>query len=145
MKAHVGVDSEKKIIHSVVATAANVADCTLLAESLHGEGMKVWAIRPIGVDRSDSGSCARGTGYDPQPVQLERLQRRNGTRQEPHQVASTFESGARGCRDDGAVRVSEGAPPWTEEEHQPTIRHLHAGARQECLRLAAEKTLSASA
>jgi len=42
MKAHVGVDSKTKMIHSVVATAANVADCTVLPELLHGEETKVW-------------------------------------------------------------------------------------------------------
>jgi len=42
MKAHVGVDSKTKMIHSVVATAANVADSTVLAELLHGEERKVW-------------------------------------------------------------------------------------------------------
>jgi IS5 family transposase len=30
MKAHVGVDSQTRLIHSVVATAANAADCTML-------------------------------------------------------------------------------------------------------------------
>ena len=42
MKAHVGVDSKTKMIHSVVATAANVADCTVLPELLHGVETKVW-------------------------------------------------------------------------------------------------------
>jgi len=42
MKAHVGVDSQTKLIHSVVATAANVADGTVLPELLHGEETKVW-------------------------------------------------------------------------------------------------------
>jgi transposase, IS5 family len=42
MKAHVGVDSKTKLIHSVVATAANVADGTVLPELLHGEETKVW-------------------------------------------------------------------------------------------------------
>src|ERR1017187_1319568 len=42
MKAHVGVDSKTKIIHSAVVTAANVADCTVLPELLHGEETKVW-------------------------------------------------------------------------------------------------------
>ena len=37
MKAHVGVDSKTKLVHSVVATAANVADSTVLPELLHGE------------------------------------------------------------------------------------------------------------
>ena len=42
MKAHVGVDSKTKMIHSVVATAANVADSTVLPELLHGEETRVW-------------------------------------------------------------------------------------------------------
>ena len=36
-KAHVGVDSKTKMIHSVVATAAHVADSRVLPELLHGE------------------------------------------------------------------------------------------------------------
>ncbi len=37
MKGHVGVDSKTKLIHSVVATPANVADSAVLPELLHGE------------------------------------------------------------------------------------------------------------
>lgn len=36
MKAHVGVDVETKLIHSVAATAANGADGRMLPELLHG-------------------------------------------------------------------------------------------------------------
>src|SRR5215471_8944243 len=42
MKAHVGVDSKTKIIHTAVATAANVADSTMLRDLLHGEETRVW-------------------------------------------------------------------------------------------------------
>ena len=42
MKAHVGVDSKTKVIHSAVVTAANVADATVLPELLHGEETRVW-------------------------------------------------------------------------------------------------------
>jgi IS5 family transposase len=42
MKAHIGVDSRTKIIHAVVATAANVADSQVLADLLHGEETRVW-------------------------------------------------------------------------------------------------------
>ena len=42
MKAHVGVDNKTKLIHSVAATAANVADSRMLAELLHGEETDVW-------------------------------------------------------------------------------------------------------
>jgi transposase, IS5 family len=43
MKAHVGVDSKTKLIHSVAATAANVHDATVLPDLLHGCGVT----RPI--------------------------------------------------------------------------------------------------
>lgn len=42
MKAHVGVDAESKLIHSVAATAANVADCRMLPVLLHGDETGVW-------------------------------------------------------------------------------------------------------
>jgi IS5 family transposase len=42
MKAHIGVDSKNKLIHSVVATAANVADSTVLPDLLHGDETRVW-------------------------------------------------------------------------------------------------------
>ncbi len=42
MKAHVGVDSQTKLIHSVVATAANLADARALPHLLHGEETRVW-------------------------------------------------------------------------------------------------------
>lgn len=42
MKAHVGVDSKSKLVHTVVATAAHVADSTVLPELLQGEETHVW-------------------------------------------------------------------------------------------------------
>ena len=42
MKAHIGVDSQSKLIHAVVATPANVADSTVLPDLLHGEETRVW-------------------------------------------------------------------------------------------------------
>ncbi len=42
MKAHVGVDSKTKLIHSAAVTAANVADARVLPELLHGEETRVW-------------------------------------------------------------------------------------------------------
>ncbi len=41
MKAHIGVDSQTKRIHSVVATAANVHDSQVLPELLHGQETRV--------------------------------------------------------------------------------------------------------
>ena len=42
MKAHIGVDSRSRLIHSVAATAANVHDSQLLPDLLHGGETRVW-------------------------------------------------------------------------------------------------------
>jgi IS5 family transposase len=42
MKGHFGVDSRTKLIHSVVVTAANTADGTVLGQLLHGDETRVW-------------------------------------------------------------------------------------------------------
>ena len=42
MKAHVGVDKKTKLIHSVAATPANVADGNMIEQLLHGEETHVW-------------------------------------------------------------------------------------------------------
>jgi IS5 family transposase len=42
MKAHVGVDSKTKLIHTILASAANVADRDALAHLLHGKETRVW-------------------------------------------------------------------------------------------------------
>ena len=42
MKAHIGVDSKNKLIHSVVATAANVHDKHALPSLLHGQERRVY-------------------------------------------------------------------------------------------------------
>jgi len=41
-KAHFGVDRRSKVIHSVVATAANVHDGAVFGDLLHGEERDVW-------------------------------------------------------------------------------------------------------
>jgi IS5 family transposase len=42
MKAHVGVDSKTKLIHTVLASAANVHDREALPHLLHGKETRVW-------------------------------------------------------------------------------------------------------
>jgi IS5 family transposase len=43
MKAHIGVDSDTGMVHSLVGTAANVADVTQAHQLLHGEETDVFA------------------------------------------------------------------------------------------------------
>ena len=42
MKLHIGVDSKLKLIHSLLTTAANVHDGTVLGELLHGDERRVY-------------------------------------------------------------------------------------------------------
>ena len=42
MKAHIGVDSRTKLIHSVAVTAANVRNSRVMEDLLHGEETRVW-------------------------------------------------------------------------------------------------------
>lgn len=43
MKAHIGADRDSKLVHTVVVTAANIADITKTAELLHGQETQVHA------------------------------------------------------------------------------------------------------
>jgi IS5 family transposase len=51
MKAHIGVDSRSKLVHAVVATAANVHDATVLPDLLHGDETRVWGDRACPADQ----------------------------------------------------------------------------------------------
>jgi IS5 family transposase len=42
LKAHIGVDSHSKLVHSAAVTAANVHDSQVLEDLLHGEETRVW-------------------------------------------------------------------------------------------------------
>ena len=41
-KAHIGVDSKETVVHSVITSAASVADAHMLPDLLHGKEKKVW-------------------------------------------------------------------------------------------------------
>ncbi len=58
MKAHIGVDADSGLVHTVTATAANEADVEQVADLLHGKEEQVWADSgyrgaPSRVDRDD--------------------------------------------------------------------------------------------
>jgi IS5 family transposase len=42
MKAHIGVDADSGLVHTVIGTAANVADIVCAAQALHGEEATVY-------------------------------------------------------------------------------------------------------
>ena len=86
MKAHVGVDSDTKLIHSVEATAANVHDSQVIGKLLHGGETRVW------------GDSAY-TGH------TEAIQ----AREQPPQIQSAGPRGARVRGDERTVRLPQGA------------------------------------
>ncbi|MEO6017713.1 MAG: IS5 family transposase [Polaromonas sp.] len=58
MKAHIGVDAQSGLVHTVTTTAANEADVNQVADLLHGKEEQVWADSgyrgaPVRVDRDD--------------------------------------------------------------------------------------------
>jgi transposase, IS5 family len=59
MKAHIGVDSRTKLIHSVVASAANVHDSQALPYLLHGKERRVWGDSAYRGQREVIRQCAR--------------------------------------------------------------------------------------
>ena len=85
LKAHIGVDAKEGTVHSVVTTAANVADSRVLPELLHGEERKVWgdsgyqgqtdAIKEAAPKAQDM-TCKR-TKYKDRVDQLQRAKNRS--------------------------------------------------------------------
>ena len=63
MKAHIGVDAESGIVHSVVATAANTGDVTQAHELLHGQEADVFADAGYcGVEKREEITTAQAEG-----------------------------------------------------------------------------------
>src|SRR5437773_2314386 len=138
MKAHVGVDSKTKIIHTAVATAANVADSAVLPDLLHGEETRVWGDQAYRGQTEVIRECA------PQARDCthRRYRYKDGVdeveRAEPEQVEGALEGGARVCGDEAEVRICEATLSRTEEECHPTVRGGRAGESV----LGAEKTVA---
>ena len=91
MKAHVGVDAESGLVHTVTTTAANEADVEQVADLLHGKEQQVWA------DSGYRGAQQRVTRADlhwhiaARPSDMARLPEgrgRNRARQHEHRKAS---------------------------------------------------------
>ena len=71
-KAHIGVDSNEVVVHSLATTAASVADKHMLPELLHGKEKKVWGDAGYqGQTEAIREAAPEGAGYDlpPDPVQ----------------------------------------------------------------------------
>ena len=59
MKAHIGVDRDSGLVHTVVSTAANVSDISQTPELLHGQETELWADAGyVGVDKREDMQAA---------------------------------------------------------------------------------------
>jgi IS5 family transposase len=67
MKAHIAVDADSGLVHTVTTTAANEADVEQIAELLHGKEQHVWA---------DSGARPSEVAKLPEGRAKQRLQMR---------------------------------------------------------------------
>ena len=63
MKAHIGVDSETGIVHSLSTTAANVHDVTEAHGLLHGGETQVWCRRWVSGSPQAGGELGRGVEW----------------------------------------------------------------------------------
>ena len=70
MKAHIGVDRDSGLVHTVVSTAANVSDISQTPELLRGQETELWADAGyVGVDQARghaSRTHQKRTDADPQ-------------------------------------------------------------------------------
>jgi transposase, IS5 family len=68
LKAHIGVDQESGLVHTLVTTAANVSDISQTPTLLHGQEEAVWADAGyVGVDkREDMQEALAANGQDVQ-------------------------------------------------------------------------------
>ncbi len=58
MKAHIGVDAESGLVHTVIGTAANVSDVTQAARLLHGQEQGAFGDAGYqGVDKRPLNDC----------------------------------------------------------------------------------------
>ena len=129
MKAHVGVDSKTKIIHTAVATAANVSDVAILPDLLHGEETRVWGDGAYQGQTEVIRECApRARDFTQRRCRYKRSDRGlSGVGEEPDEVESAGESGACVSGDEAQVRIRESALPGVEEERAPAVCHLRPG------------------
>src|SRR6266851_2420948 len=128
MKAHVGVDSKTKIIHSAVATAANVADSTVLSDLLHGEETRVWGDQAYKGQSHVIKECApRAQDHIHRRYRYKNEIDELGAGEEPNQIERAFQGGACVSGDEAAIRICEAALPRTEEERAPAVCHLRVG------------------
>ena len=132
MKAHIGVDSRTKLIHTVLASAANVADCHALQYLLHGKERRVWG------DQAYRGQRAAIRAGAPRAKDFTNQRYRWGKHIDESVKATNRrksqrarQSRARVWGHQAGIRLSESVLPRLGEEPAPA--RGHRGARESVL------------
>ena len=108
MKAHIGVDSQAKLVHSVVATAANVHDSQVLPELLHGKETRVWGDAAYSGQRDVIRRHApRAKSFVQTKAHRHRLLGGNRAGAEPHEVENQGEGRTYVLGDQADLRVAK--------------------------------------
>ena len=128
MKAHFGVDRRSKVIHAVVATAANVHDSAVLGDLLHGEERDVWGDQayqgqsevikekaPKARDRTNRRYRHRGVVNE---AERARNREKSKVRSRVEHVIGVIKL---------EIRLHQGTLSRPGEERQPVVCHLRAG------------------
>jgi IS5 family transposase len=127
MKAHVGVDSRTKLIHSVIATSANVHDAAVLGALLHGEETTVWGDRAYqGKQAAIRGGTSGARRHQP-ALPLARPRRSGGKGAQHDQVAGAGQGRAQHGRHQARVRLQQGALSRADEECASAVRYRGPG------------------
>ena len=122
MKAHIGVDADSGLVHTVTTTAANEADVEQIADLLHGKEQHVWA--DSGYRGAQSARGPRGSAVAHRcPAQRHRQAARGPRarqrlkKQRAPQGQRAREGRASVPGHQAPVRAGEGALPRAGQEH----------------------------
>ena len=119
MKAHIGADSRTKLVHSIVATAANVHDSKVVADLLHGSETRVYGDSAYtGKGQDDSREVAPGAGIHQQACLPQSTADRSGPRDQSPQILGPIAGRAYLRHRQGLLRVQESALPRDREERE---------------------------
>ena len=78
MKAHIGVDRDSGLVHTVVSTAANVSDISQTPVLLHGQETELWADAGyVGVDKREDMQTALAKNEQTHTLKLHVAKRRS--------------------------------------------------------------------
>jgi len=119
MKAHIGVDSKSKLIHSVVATSANVHDSVVIGDLLHGNETRVWG------DSAYTGKSSVIKEVAPNAKDFtHKRSRRNRKLTEQEKLANSFKSKTR-ARVEHLFGVMKGRFGFTKVRYKGLAKNGH--------------------